>query len=112
MQKKQETHTFLEFLKVGCPVLGADFDNEIDHAPFRLMEPMKRGSRIMPGCVRKDIVTADEVSMHQSMARCVRRAHLCGEDLAIWVSHNFGKTGTPSPQGKHIQEHKSSLNLE
>ena len=44
----------------------------------------------MPAYARKEIVREGEVGMYHCVARCVRRAFLCGED-AVSGKKNFGR---------------------
>lgn len=46
----------------------------------------------MPGCARREIVHEDEVGVYHCVARCVRRAFLCGDDPLTQQSFDHRKT--------------------
>lgn len=46
----------------------------------------------MPGCARREIVHEDEVGVYHCVARCVRRAFLCGEDAFTHQNFDHRKT--------------------
>ena len=45
----------------------------------------------MPAYPRREIVTHDEVGVYHCIARCVRRAFLCGVDPVSGVDHEHRK---------------------
>lgn len=46
----------------------------------------------MPGCARREIVHEDEVGVYHCVARCVRRAFLCGDDPLTQQNFDHRKT--------------------
>ena len=51
----------------------------MDTLPLR-MHLTVSGVSLMPACARSQIVIEDQVGVYHCIARCVRRAFLCGVD--------------------------------